>query len=254
MPIPSNSDFINSRIQINSSWPEKIARWIANGNNTSISAIGAAALTVTGTATATSVVGTTFYNSIRKIEALVTVAATTAVAGYRNTVAQRFYGGVAAGSGGFYHRSIGGPATGVATTTHRFFMGLANSTTAPTDVEPSSITNILGIGYDAADTNVQFMYRGAGAVTKVDLGGSFAVPTTDRSTIYQLVMSCKPGTTQALDWHVTNITSGATASGSITTGGPSTTTTLAERIWASVGGTSSVIGIAFSDIETSSNW
>ncbi|MGX7895460.1 hypothetical protein [Tsuneonella sp. HG222] len=52
----------------------------------------------------------------------------------------------------------------------RYFAGLA-STTSPGNVNPSSLTNILGFGADAADTNWQFMHNdGSGTATKIDTG------------------------------------------------------------------------------------
>jgi hypothetical protein len=176
---------------------------------------------------------------------LVTAASATAVASrYNNGSSGARVGGSAAGQGGFHLMAHWGPATGVATATARAFCGMANSTGAPTDVEPSTITNIVGMGWDAADTNVQIMHRNAGAVTKIDLGASFPVPGADRTTMYRLELYSAPSTTQAVDYKVTNLTNGNTTSGTITTNLPSTATSLGWRAWCSVGGTSSVIGVA----------
>lgn len=215
-------------------------------NNTSFTVFGVATPTATGTATAVTLGTADIYGYEAKVEALVTVAATTAVAGFRNNDRLVTVGGPAAGVGGFAFTTRGGPATGVATATSRFFMGLANSTVAPTDVEPSSITSIVGIGYDAADTNLQIMHNDAtGTATKVDLGASFPVPTTDRSAWYELALYSPKGTTQSVNWTVTNLITGATASGTITTDMPAASAGLCPRIWSSAGGTSSVIGVAW---------
>jgi hypothetical protein len=131
---------------------------------------------------------------------------------------------------------------------------MANSTAAPTDVEPSSITNIVGMGWDAADANIQIMHRGAGAVTKIDLGASFPVPTADRTKAYELALFSKPGTAQEVGYEVTDMATGAVASGAITTNMPSTATLLAPRGWMSVGGTSSVIGIALMGLYVESDY
>jgi hypothetical protein len=124
---------------------------------------------------------------------------------------------------------------------------MANATSVPTDVEPSSLVNCVGMGWDAADANVQIMHNdGAGSCTKIDLGASFPVPTTDRSALYEVALFSPRGTTQSVDWMVTDAISGATASGTITTNLPSTSTLLAPRGWVSAGGTSSAIGYALS--------
>jgi hypothetical protein len=126
---------------------------------------------------------------------------------------------------------------------------MASVTSAPTDVEPSTVVNGVFMGWDAADTNVQMMTNdGTGTCTKVDLGALFPVPTADRTVLYELSMYSPRGTTQRVEWIVTNLTNGATATGTITTDLPSTATLIAPRGWMSVGGTSSVIGIALASL------
>ncbi len=219
--------------------------WNAIPNGNTLTSIGLATMTNSGTATAANIATTSKYTRTPRLDMLVTTAATTAVAGYRAPVALVTIGGSAAGVGGFECKIVGGPATGVATTTSRYFMGMVAGVTAPTDVEPSTVQNIFGVGYDAADTNLQLMHRAAGAVTKVDLGASFPVPTTDRAVIYQLEIYAAAGTTQSIGYKLTEIISGVTTTGIVTTNIPANTTLLAPRIWSSVGGTSSVIGITF---------
>lgn len=231
----------------------KVKWWNPAGNATTITAEGAAALTATGTATAVNVAVTNIYTRQRALEYLVTTAATTAVAGFRDAVAQMFRG-AAAGEGGFFIVVRWGPSTGVATTTNRAFVGLTSATTAPTDVQPSSLTNMIGMGWDAADTNIQMMTNdGTGTATKTDLGASFPVPTADRTKSYELALFCAPGGTTVY-WQVTDLGTNATSTGSITTDYPANTTLLALRGWMSAGGTSSVIGIALMNgyIETDS--
>jgi hypothetical protein len=225
-----------------------IASWQAAGNSTAISAIGAAALVATGTATASNVANTNLHSMMRRIDYLVTTAATTAVAGFRSAAAQYLVGGPAADLGGFYFTCRWGPATGVATATNRAFVGMGSSTAAPTDVEPSSIANIVGMGWDTADANIQFMHRGSGAVTKIDLGGAFAVPTADRSKVYELTMFSPPGTPQTLHYEVRELGTSNAASGTVSANLPTASTLLAPRGWMSVGGTSSVIGIALMNL------
>lgn len=221
-----------------------VVKWEPAGNSTTISATRAAGLTATGSGTAANVGTSNLYTYMKRIEYLVTTAATTAVAGFRSTAAQYSIGGPSAGLGGFHFICRWGPATGVSTTTNRAFVGLVNSTTAPTDVQPSSVIFMIGMGWDAADTNIQMMHNAGGTATKIDLGASFPVPTADRTKVYELAMFAPPGTTQSVTYLVTDLVSGATATGTITTNIPTTTTLMAPKGWMSVGGTSSVIGIA----------
>jgi hypothetical protein len=213
-----------------------------NGNSTTLAQVGLA-LTATGTATAANVATTSLHASMRRIEYLVTTAATTAVAGFRGA-ANQFWRGNAPGLGGFFFVCRWAPATGQATATKRAFCGLKSSTSAPTDAEASAGLNILGMGKDSADSNWQFMTNdGAGTATKVDLGAAFAVPSTDRSKVYELSMFCAPNGS-AIFWQVADLDTGAIATGSATSDIPANTTLLNPWAYCSVGGTSSVIGIA----------
>ena len=126
---------------------------------------------------------------------------------------------------------------------------MSASTVAPTDVEPSTLLNVVGLGWDAADANCQIMHNdGAGTCTKIDLGGSFPVPSADRTNVYRLELISPRGMTQKVYYHVTNLTTDVTAEGEITTNLPATSNSLAPRGYMSAGGTSSVVGIGLNAV------
>ena len=219
-------------------------QWACGGGGNTLTAMGVV-LTATGTLTAPTYATTNLHQSVAHAEYLVTVAATTAVAGFRGSVANVWRGN-AAGLGGFYFSCRWGPATGVATASERAFVGLRAATGAPTDVQPSTLVSCLGMGWDSADTNAQFMSNDAtGTCTKVDLGASFPVPTADRTALYELVLFCKPNDTQ-VTWQVTNLVTGAVASGTVTAAAdlPANTAFLLPFGYVSAGGTSSVVGLS----------
>ena len=218
--------------------------WFPQNNSTTLTFNGAATLSATGTATAATVATTGLYASVNKVEYLVTTAATTAVAGYRAANAQ-FWRGNAAGLGGFFHLARVSPATGVTTATRRFFCGMASSTAAPTDVQPSSQTNVIGVGYDAADTNWQVIVNGTGTATKYDTG--IARPSADRTALVEVIIHA-PVNGSSVTVQFIDLASGASYSVTETTNLPSSTTLLAPRAYASVGGTSSVIGLALASL------
>lgn len=225
----------------------KVSRWAAAGNGTVIVADGNAALTATGAATGANVATTNRHTWMKRLEYLVTTAATTAVAGFRAPALQWGRGNTS-GSGGFHFVCQWGPATGVANTTHRCFVGMQSSTAAPTDVEPSTLTNMFGFGWNAADTNIQFMNNDAsGAATKTDLGSSFPVPTVDRTKVYDIALFCAPNGTEIF-YEINDLATGAQNTGSVTTDIPANTLLLAPRGWVSVGGASSVVGIALMNL------
>lgn len=224
----------------------RIFAWNPAGNSTTVGALGSIAPSAIGTATAANVATTNLYSMMRCIEYLVTTAAATAIAGFRSSTGQ-FFRGAAAGQGGFHMVCRWGAATGVATATNRCFIGLRQVGT-PTDVEPSSLANILGVGWDAADANIQFMCNdAAGVATKIDLGAGLPVPTVDRTSVFEVEIFCAPNGT-AVFYEVTNLTTGATASGSAAADLPAATILLAPHGWMSVGGTSSVIGLALMNL------
>jgi hypothetical protein len=219
--------------------------WKVQAGSTAVTGIGVSAPGTTGTATSAAMAATNFYTYMPRVEYLVTTPATTAIAALRPQALLVTTGGSLANTGGFSLVLRWGPATGVATATTRAFAGLTGTTALPTDVEPSTSTNCVFMGWDAADTNVKMMHNdGSGTCTKVDLGASFPVPTVDRTTLYELALYSPKGTSQSVSWIATNLVTGATASGTISSDMPSTSTFLGPRVSMSVGGTSSVIGLA----------
>ncbi|MGL5816657.1 MAG: hypothetical protein ACRCYR_03770 [Phycicoccus sp.] len=202
-------------------------------------------MTVTnlGTATAATFSAGSVYGSMRRTELLVTAPTTSAVAGSRsNTYLVR-----AATVGGFRARMRAAPATGQTNAAHRFFMGLRASAAAPTDVNPSSLNSIIGIGWDSGDAQVSLIHSNAsGPATKVSLGASFPRPTTDRAVMYELWLTSVNGSGD-VTWSVREIVSGATASGTINVNIPPSASQLAMQTFASVGGVSSVVGLVVAD-------
>jgi len=216
----------------------------AGAGSSTITAIGAAALTATGTATAAARATTSKYTARSRLDYLVTVAATTAVAGFRYNVANTVLRGNQSWLGGFYLDVEFGISTGTSNATRRMFAGLRGSSAAPTDVNPSTLTNIIGVGYDAADTNLKLMYNdGAGTATKVDLGSNFPIPSADNTSSYRLIIWCNPNASD-VNWSLTNIDTGAVTSGTINTDIPAATQYLTLNCYTSVGGTSAVTGIS----------
>lgn len=227
-----------------------VSIWKPIAGSANINVFGSAAAPgLTGTATAAFASAANRYGRIPKIEYLVTVAAINAVAGFRTFHTYVSIGASSAGEGGFYFHGVFGPATGVSVATSRCFFGLTASVAAPTDVEPSTLTDCIGVAWDAADARLQIMHNdAAGSCTKINLGASFTVPTVDRTSLYSLELYSPPGTTQSVSYTITDLISGATATGTITTNLPSDSTLLALRGYLSVGGTNSVVGLALSSL------
>jgi hypothetical protein len=144
--------------------------------------------TTTQVGTITAVVPGSGYNSSQSVvEHLVTVAAVSAIASDRSNF--QFIP-----NSGFNFRRRWGIATGATVATRRGFCGLRASVAAPTDVNPSTLTNIVGVGFDASDSNLFIMHNdAAGAATKIDTG--LARPGADRGSWIEVHLFSHPGDT-----------------------------------------------------------
>lgn len=223
---------------------------------TAVMTVWGMAVTAAGTATLTAIANTNEYTRLAKVDYLVTTAATTAIASVRDAVAKIVHSKTLLTQKQYIARIVAGPATGQATATSRFFMGLRNIATAPTDVNPSTLVNCIGFGWDSADTNMQIMYNGAsGTCTKIDSG--VAVLTTDRTQMFRLSITNQVSDTNnhvrvVVERKTTTIDFWETVDNVIILGSDAKAiaegTLLTPLIYASAGGTSSVIGISVSSI------
>jgi hypothetical protein len=229
---PSGLDSVLQPHMAKSGW----AMWRPAGQSTTIQATGAAALTATGTATTKSYATTSLHTRTTGVDYLVTTAATTAVAGYR--AATNTY----RVTDGFHMIFRVAPATGGTVATGRFFCGMSTSTAAPTDVDPSTLTQICGVGYaKGTDTNWQ-IYFGGTATAKVNTG--MAVPAADRSGPFTVIIFSPPGGAY-IGVKIVDETTGVSFESTTTTSTNmmAAATAAGPRAYHSVGGTSSVVGL-----------
>ena len=145
--------------------------------------------------------------------------------------------GASPGVGGFRVFMFGGPHQ--TATDGKVFMGISayNSTSLPAGtVEPSTITDCVGIGVDSSDgANLQLIYNNAsGAATKVDLGSNF--PARSAATdFYRLEMSCTANGS-SITYRVTRMNTGQATSGTITGAKLPTATALLQPIYYATNG------------------
>jgi len=226
----------------------RVARWFPAGNGAVVVNDGFHTPVALGTATNANVAATDLYTRSRRIAYRITTASTTAVCGWRAGADQWSVGGNAANLGGFHLVIRWMPDTGATVATHRAFCGM-RLTAAPTDVEPSTLLNMCGMAWDAADANIQFMCNdGSGVATKIDLGASLPVPSVAAADVYEVALFSPPGTAQSVSYRIRNLMTGAEALGTVTTDLPLPTTFVSPSVHMSVGGTSSVIGLAINSI------
>ena len=242
MPAFEGPSGLDSALQPNFA-RNKISMWSASPSSTTGTSYGFTQLTG-GTGTSANVASTSLFNSMRRMDYLVTTAATTAVAFFgQGPVANNFYFRGSSNYGGFHLVMRFGGATGMATSTHRFYAGLTSTTANPTDVEPNTRNDLIGVGYGAADANWKLMHKtGSGTATEIDFGASFPRQSADRSKMYELALFCPPAGSSVF-YEFTSLSDAVVTFGEISTSLPAATTLLKPIVAASVGGTSSVIGV-----------
>jgi hypothetical protein len=228
----------------------KVGWWNPPGNATTVPGIlGIAALTATGTVTGRNVATTNLFTRIRRLS-LVSGATAGQLCGYRNTVAQ-FTVGDSTTLGGFFYVVRFGIADATNVAGARMFIGLRNITTAGTNVEPSTITNCIGVGHGASNTNLFIYYGGSAAQTPINLGANF--PTNTQSTdMYELTLFSWPSSNNEVGYRVERLNTGDVASGTLTgTAGvalPASTTLLRNNDFRTNNATATAVAIDYASI------
>jgi hypothetical protein len=205
----------------------KIVLWQANGNATTSTVIGAVAPTVSGTATTRNVTSVNFLTWTRRL-GFVSATTGNASCGLRSAVAQ-FGLGPVAGCGGFHFVTRFAISDATLVPGARLFVGMTSSTAVLGNNDPSTFLNIIGVGLDAADTNLQIMHNDAtGTATKINLGASFA--ESSNTALYELALYCASGAS-VVNYEVVNLSTGVEVSGQLTTNLPAVNTLLAWQLW-----------------------
>jgi Protein of unknown function (DUF2793) len=228
----------------------RVAWWNPSGNLATVPGIvGMPTLTALGTATARNVATTNRFTRARRL-GYVSAATAAALAGIRSPGAQ-YTVGDGAGLGGFFFAVRFGISDAAAVAGARMFVGITNSVAAPTNVEPSTLTQAIGVGHGAADTNLQLFYGGSTAQASINLGVNF--PTNTRNVdLYNLLLFSPANELRKVYYEVTRLNTGDKVSGSITGTAvqvPSETTLLsAINCWRTNNATLLAVGIDIAHI------
>lgn len=188
----------------------KIAIWNPPGNATTVPGVlGLAAMTAVGTATSRSVATTSRFTRARRL-GYVSAAGAGSLTSIRTAAAQ-FTVGTGTGDGGFFFAIQFGCSDAATVAGARQFLGLWATTTAPTNVEPSTLVNAFGIGNGASDTNLKLFYGGSVAQTPINLGANFPANTLS-SDWYEMILFASPNNT-SVNYRVERLNTGDVASG-----------------------------------------
>ena len=225
---------------------KKIAWWNAPGSSQSTPGLdGMGAPTYGGTPTARDMLATSMFTRLRRL-------------GYVSTntvgsVTGQWYPfglwtmGNGAGLGGFLYAIRFGVSDAAVVAGARQFVGMSGIFGTPTNIEPSTMINSIGVGHGAADTNLKLYYGGSAAQTPIDLGVNFPANTLSVDA-YELVLFARPNASNEVGYRVTRLNTGHVAQGTLIAATPGTqlplsSTLLAFRTWRCNNATALAVGI-----------
>jgi hypothetical protein len=224
----------------------KVGYWNPPGNATTVPGVfGYTALTTIGTVTARSIATTNIFTQMRRLGFVSSATAGNFASG-RVAFAQIAIGN-GSGVGGFYKVCRFGTSDAATVAGARMFVGVSSTTGAPTNVEPSTLTNSIGVGHGAGDTNLMMYCGGSSAQTPVNLGANFPANTLSADA-YELALYSPPSDSTHVYWEVTRINTGDVATGTFTgvsgTDIPSPTTLLTYQwAWRTNNATAKAVGL-----------
>lgn len=177
-----------------------------------------------GTATALLPTTTNKYTAIRRAAYASVVTTANQQVGARTEA--RYFRGNSAGIGGFFFVCRFGFES--IKTGMRAFVGLSAGTTAVVTVDPSTLTNMLGFGFDRLDSAWTFMHNDAsGTCTKETISGQGTLATNN--TGFDAYIFCAPNDTK-VSYRLDRVDTGATICDTfVTTDLPVNTTMLTAQ-------------------------
>jgi hypothetical protein len=192
-----------------------------------VTTYGYAALTAVPGFTARSIASTNLFTRARRV-GLVSTAVAGNVTSVRGGAGQLLLGNGTLG--GFVTTIRFGCSDAATVAGARQFVGISSSLVAPTNVEPSTLLNCVGVGHGAANTNL-FIYSGTAvaAATPIDLGASFPANTLSTDW-YELILYAAPAGTN-VQYRVNRLNTGATASGTILAANLPNNTQVLNPLW-----------------------
>jgi len=225
----------------------KISMWNAGGSQsaTAPAIFGFGALTILGTNTATAPASTNMITRTRRLNYISSAVAGN-FAGHYEAASNIYLGSATTPAySGFYFSVRFFIADTVASP--RTFVGLTSSVAAPTNVEPSTLTNCIGVGQGAADTNLKIYYGGSAAQTPIDLGVNFPTGTSN-TDLYELNLFSPPTSNNTVYYAVKRLNTAHIATGTLTgtTGTvlPLNTQVISYRAWRTNNATATAVNVA----------
>jgi hypothetical protein len=231
---------------------QKVGMWTPPGNATTVPGVfGTTAWTAVGTATARSVATTNLMTRQRRL-GYVSAATAGSITSIRTAAAQ-YTTGNGSGLGGFFASWRFNMSDAAAVSGVRSFVGFLSATGAPTNVEPSTYTNGIGIAQlSTASDRLYLVYGGSAAQTAVDLGTGFppynGTVGINNGVPYDFAIWCSPNSNGVINWQLTRLDTNTTTGNTITPGTPGTqtpanTTLLNPVAWRCNNATAAAVGM-----------
>jgi hypothetical protein len=218
----------------------KVACWIPPGNGTTVPGVfGMATMTSIGTVSTRNIATTNIATRMSRI-GYTTAATAGSLCGIREAAA-KYTTGAGQGLGGFFarYRFVISDASNVSGA--RMFIGLSASTTAPTNVEPNTLINSIGLVQISSSPNLHMYSSGSPAGSNlVDLGSGFPAQFGS-TTAYELSLFGKPD--GSVGWKCLRIDTMTKVEGEFTIGNPVGTVLLCHQLWRTNNTTALAVGL-----------
>ena len=217
----------------------KVAMWMPPGGSTTVPGVfGMAALTATGTATARTIGVANLLSRMTRL-GFVSAATAAALTGAREAVA-KYTTGAGPGLGGFFARYRFGVSDAATVAGARMFIGLDALTAAPTNIDPSTKVNCIGVGQIGTSDNLHIIRGNATAKTPIDLGANF--PANTNADAYELSLFAPPA--GGCYWQVRRLNTAFEATGFLpSTEIPIATQLLCHQLWRCNNATALAVGL-----------
>lgn len=198
------------------------------------------AISTLGSGTSRTPATTSLFTSVRRVGYI--SAATAGASASMRASALLLQRGASAGMGGFVLSMQFGASDAATVADARMFCGMYGTAASIGNVNPSTLTDIVGVGADAAEVNLSLMHNdGTGTATKVDLGANFPANTLS-TDLYLLELTCAPAGTD-ITWRLTRLNTNHIASGVINTNIPAADTLMSVQLWRNNGTTAAAVGL-----------
>lgn len=226
--------------------------FVAQNNSTTLFLENIGVGTTVGTATAVSVSSGVILNRKIRTRIAVSTPAANGICSYRSASATHFIGA------GLRFVFSFGVTDSAYNSGARQFYGLTASTVALTISSTAlveQLVNVIGIGSDALDTNLQIFYNdGTGTCTKIDLGSNFPANRTAGLALGDFYMFelYNPNGSSTVFYRATSLQNSTTIEGSINTNIPDITTALTMQACRTSGASSNNCSFDYSQMVISS--